>query len=1312
MSRQGKKLQHIHSSVPGKQPLPSILEVGELAVNNAAGNEFISTKNTDDEVVRFSSDKKVVSIIEKKTVMPYKGEVLEPTEQDLIDNKSQILISLNQVATPSTASYEQVNGAKDMHGNDINPSTDGGKTNGAGFAINMDKYAMIGANPSFSSVTVDEIKSDDELFIGANKELDEGVQMPEIAMYGSEVKIHANESGVGITAKEDINISGENDGNFNVNNNMCIGAGNEMKIGATEKITIGEDCSGGISGIVEIKGGEVIINRNATPNVSSTTIEGAIEELAEKIAEAGDGYITGGHVDSASGVINVSVLEHPEGATIEGLAEYVSNRLGDVTGIAKRAEVSKETIEEKPVIVIRFFDKDDNELNDLEIVLDDYYNKGDIDDMAHTIAAALNDLNTRVIEVSGNVISLSEDVEELKNRKDNFVTDGEVKSTGIIELNMNASDEPAIVSGLAEYVEGMVGRLSGDTYVTSGSVDSETGVIDLVKNDGTSATPISGLSEYISGQTNGLFKEVEYVSGSETIVFKDKDGDIVGTVDASRFVKDGMVLSVVVDTPTGGTHAGVECLIITWNNDAAPDVNPLVTEIPLSNLFDPAVLEDYYTKNQVNEMLGDSFALDLYSGDSFSSITEVILKDELVVAAALNDLNDRVNDLDGVKLDKADDSYLESGNVDTGTGIINLSVKNKGNVKVDGLAEYLDGKISAVSGDTFVQTGSVNTNTGAITLVKNNNTEIQVTGLSAYVSGQTDGLFKEVTYVQSSNTYVFKDGNGDNVGSIPAIAKSAEVVKEGNNTLIKFKDENGEEITGLTINANDFVVDGMVDDAWIGVPTSGDNAGKNCLIIRFNTEAKKRDIEIPVSSIFDQSVLNNYYTKDEINHSLGNWFSPITDSTSSVTEVLSVISGDSIISGSVNGTTLTLAKENGENVQIIGLPTPGSTEYDGVVTGGTVGADGTITLKRLKGDGSTMTDVFVTGLHGYIDSIDKHVTGGSVNNQGIIVVEQNGVSPNVELSGLPSYVDSRLVGKYLPLSGGTVSGNTTFTSDLVASGSNGITATKFVKDGGTNTQVLMADGSVKDLDSIIDGNDYVSGGSVDNQGVIHLENTDQTKNGEITGLSQYVNSVTQNFITADQDKYVSAGTVGSDGVIILNLRHGGTADVTGLAEYVANHSSSGDWVDVSGDTMTGNLVMSGASISFTDGVDELIISSSNPENLSISSTSDDVHVTINGDVTATGAMYSSDKRLKENIESVSAEDIENVKNVDFKTFNFISNKTSQKIGVIAQELQDNGLGKLTATNDAGYLTVDYISLLCLKIAELEKEIKELKSNKA
>ena len=1174
-----KKTVHVHSSVPNKQPLASVLEVGELAVNNAAGNEFISTKNTDDEVVRFSSDNKMVSIIEKKTVMPYKGEVLEPTEQDLLDNKSQIVIGLNQVAASDTTGYDQVNGATDMHGNEINPSEDGGKTNGAGFAINMDKYAMIGANPSFSSVTVSDIMSDEELFIGNNKELEDGVQMPEISVYGSSVKIHANDGKVGITSKDDINISGEHDGNFNVENNMCIGAGNEMKIGAVEKLTIGEDCSGTETGVVEIKGGEVVIKREPTNSLSATTVEGALEELADKVTAAGDGYITGGHVDSGTGIINVDVLEHPSGATIDGLEEYINNRLGDISGIAKRSEVTKETIDEVPKIVISFFDKDDNELEDLEIVLDDYYNKGEIDDMELVIAAALNDLNDRLLIVSGDVTNLKIDVEELKNRKDNFVTDGEVNSgSGIIYLNMSESDEPAEVTGLAEFVESKVAGLSGDTFVDGGSVNSGTGVINLVKNDGTSVPPITGL------------------------------------------------------------------------------------------------------------------------------------------------------------------------------------------------AEYVESKLGSVSADTFVTGGSVDSGTGVINLVKNDGTPVQpISGLSQYVSGKTDGLFKEVTYVESSHTYVFKDSDGDEVGSLPAIATVSEVTTDASgSTWIKFKDENGNEISGLTINANEFVKDGMVSNAEVKDITSGESTVK-CLVITFNTDAGHDDIKIPISDIFDPGWFDNYYTKQEINNALGEWFHP-SAITSSVTDVISGmqltvaaalndlntrvidVSGDvidlgdrvttleenSIVSGSVSGTILYLDKENGQKIEISGLPTPGSTEYDGVVTGGSVNGSGTIILNRRKGDGSAMTDVPV--------------------------------------SGLPTYVDSRLVGKYLPLSGGTVSGNTTFTSDLVASGSNGITATKFVKNGGTNTQVLMADGSVKELGTIT-GDNFVTGGSVDNQGVIHLANTDTSrndtitglsgfvssmldgndyvvsgsvntdsgvialtntdpaKNGEIVGLSDYVSSVTQNFITAAQDKYVSAGTVGNDGVITLNLRHGGTASVTGLetyindkldgndyvtggevdqtsgdidltyntsrtgqitglAQYVAEHSAIGDWVDVSGDTMTGPLVIdpSGNGVTYALEVDG--------------------DVSVSGDVTATGAMYSSDKRLKENIEVVSAEDLENVKNVEFKSFNFISNKESKKVGVIAQELQDNGLGKLTATNEAGYLTVDYISLLCLKIAELEKEIKELKNKKS
>lgn len=164
MSKDRKKLLHIHSSVNDKQPTPATLELGELGVNNAKGNAFISTKNSDGEVVRFSEDETIIGWMEQKEVFPYEGymrgadnsQVSGVTEQDLLDNKSNLIIKLNQVV-PENTDYspydEKVNGAKDIYGNLINPISSGGYKDGAGLAIDMSKYAMIGANPSFSSIT-------------------------------------------------------------------------------------------------------------------------------------------------------------------------------------------------------------------------------------------------------------------------------------------------------------------------------------------------------------------------------------------------------------------------------------------------------------------------------------------------------------------------------------------------------------------------------------------------------------------------------------------------------------------------------------------------------------------------------------------------------------------------------------------------------------------------------------------------------------------------------------------------------------------------------------------------------------------------------------------------------------------------------------------------------------------------------------------------------------------------------------------------------------------------------------------------------
>ena len=174
MAKDRRKLQHIHSSVPDKQPTPATLEVGEIAVNNAKGQEFLSIKNSYDKVVRFSSDEQIVTIMEKKEVIPYVGYVRGETgpsatsadtptkdaygsygitNNDLLNNTSNIVIKLNQVTAGNTVKHNKVNGAKDRYNKLVNPTRDNGASDGAGFFIDMSRYAMQDSNPTFSGIT-------------------------------------------------------------------------------------------------------------------------------------------------------------------------------------------------------------------------------------------------------------------------------------------------------------------------------------------------------------------------------------------------------------------------------------------------------------------------------------------------------------------------------------------------------------------------------------------------------------------------------------------------------------------------------------------------------------------------------------------------------------------------------------------------------------------------------------------------------------------------------------------------------------------------------------------------------------------------------------------------------------------------------------------------------------------------------------------------------------------------------------------------------------------------------------------------------
>lgn len=162
MGKDRKKSVNIHSSVLDKQPTPATLEMGELAVNTAPNGAFISTKNSQNKVVRFSEDGTIINWMELKEVFPYEasinGSAIDGSirDEDLWNNKSCINIKLNQIAGVESPHKSDVNGAMDIFNREINPIVRvGGKPvdGGAGLCIDMSPYAMIGANPSFSSVT-------------------------------------------------------------------------------------------------------------------------------------------------------------------------------------------------------------------------------------------------------------------------------------------------------------------------------------------------------------------------------------------------------------------------------------------------------------------------------------------------------------------------------------------------------------------------------------------------------------------------------------------------------------------------------------------------------------------------------------------------------------------------------------------------------------------------------------------------------------------------------------------------------------------------------------------------------------------------------------------------------------------------------------------------------------------------------------------------------------------------------------------------------------------------------------------------------
>lgn len=179
-----------------------------------------------------------------------------------------------------------------------------------------------------------------------------------------------------------------------------------------------------------------------------------------------------------------------------------------------------------------------------------------------------------------------------------------------------------------------------------------------------------------------------------------------------------------------------------------------------------------------------------------------------------------------------------------------------------------------------------------------------------------------------------------------------------------------------------------------------------------------------------------------------------------------------------------------------------------------------------------------------------------------------------------------------------------------------------------------------------------------------------------------------------------------------------TIDHNGLTTFMGGISIPGN-LNVSGTTNLGTTIIgtnsSTRGLTIHGNIDATgwtkigsTLNVSGKTTLGSSSTSADLQVygSINTtkNITASAFYESSDKNLKEDITSISAIDL--ARDIQLKEFRFKADGI-KRYGVIAQDLLEEGLDNLVSTKN-NHLTVDYISLLCLKIAQLEEEIKKIK----
>ena len=550
--------------------------------------------------------------------------------------------------------------------------------------------------------------------------------------------------------------------------------------------------------------------------------------------------------------------------------------------------------------------------NTSEIDLSDYYTKTEVDEKlgsgftsdnsANTVtsiieenelitAAALNDLDSRKLDASAYTPSdFVRSVSINGDSKNGNVAFSSIASGTTVNGELKTSNNNGVID-LGNLTSAVT--MNGDSKQVNAS-----GVVDL--GVVVSAATLNNSAQTITNGTLQMSLSANYDSNAKKIYLKSGSATI-SEIDATDFIKDGMVNNVDVSSVTSGATE-VECLVISFNTDAGKeDIN-----IPLTDIFDSSL---YYTKTEIDNKLGSGF-----SGDNSGlTVTQALNDTEQVIAAALNDLNSRK--LDTSALTESLSGFVTTAEFNESELVTSAALNDLNSRKLDASA-YTPTDLSEYATMDWVndeRLGSAFTESSVTQVLYEDELIIAaaLTDLDDRVSANT--LTIQQVNAKADNTaaalsgytpsgYSYSKTETDNKLATKLDTSAFTETISGYVTTEEFDDKLGYWFSGSTTDANFKSVTQVIRENEQAI-----SASLNDLNSRINT------ISADTSSID----LTQYYTKDEIDDSELVIASSLNDlnsrklDASALTEVTDYVD-EKLGSGFTSGLTVTQAIEENE----------------------------------------------------------------------------------------------------------------------------------------------------------------------------------------------------------------------------------------------------------------------------------------------------------------------------------------------------------------------------------------------------------------